>query len=167
MITALVSSVLGLAGGLVPDIMREIRDSRDHKRELEHLRLQADMQMRLAQTQAAAKLEELEHETVQAELNAYRRQIEEIYKGQQGSEARSPAWVAAWNGCLRPLTATLIIMLFITLAAMFAWGTYAGRADLATTATLIWGSLVGEAIQAVLGYLFGYRSGHKIVERRG
>lgn len=34
MIISLISSVLGMAGGLLPDIFKEIRESREHAREI-------------------------------------------------------------------------------------------------------------------------------------
>jgi len=33
--------------------------------------------------------------------------------------------------------------------------------DITQAVDLLWGSLIGEAIQAVLGFLFGYRSARK------
>lgn len=155
MITALISSGLGLLGGLLPDIFREIRDSREHGRELERLDKQAELQVRLLSHKTDAKLAEIEGNVFVEEMRAFRAQMSEIYKSQAPIGVR---WVDGWNACLRPFASTIIILLFTWIAALFVWGMYFDRPHLADVSTLVWGSLVGEAIQAVLGYLFGYRS---------
>ena len=159
MITALVSSALGLAGGLLPDLFKEFRESREHKRELERLDRQAELQVKLLAHQTDAKLAEIEGNVFVEEMRAFRTQMSEIYKSQAPIGIK---WVDAWNACLRPFACTIIILLFTWIAAMFVWGMYFDRPHLADISTLVWGSLVGEAIQAVLGYLFGYRSSAKV-----
>ena len=159
MITALVSSGLGLLGGLIPDIFKEIRDSREHQRELERLDKQAELQVKLLAHKTDAKLAEIEGNVYVEEMRAFRTQMSEIYKSQKPIGIK---WVDAWNASLRPFACTIIILLFAWIALMFVWGMYFDRPHLADISTLVWASLVGEAIQAVLGYLFGYRSSAKI-----
>ena len=48
MITAAVSTVLGMVGGILPEVMKEVRDSRNASREREFLKLQAELQLQAA-----------------------------------------------------------------------------------------------------------------------
>jgi hypothetical protein len=52
MITAMISTILGMVGGVLPDIMKEVRDSRSASREIEFLRMQAELQMKVGPGQA-------------------------------------------------------------------------------------------------------------------
>lgn len=92
--------------------------------------------------------------------------MSEIYQQQAPIGIR---WVDAWNASLRPFACSLIIVLFIAVAAAFVWGVigdtdFSQGDSMVRAAEVIWASLVGEAIQAVLGYLFGYRSAAKVRE---
>jgi hypothetical protein len=160
MLTALVSSFLGMAGGLLPDVFKEVRESREHKRELERMERNAKLQLRLLDRRTDAKLAELETGVAIEELRAFRSQMEAIYRQQSPSGI---AWIDGFNALIRPATAALLNLLFVVTAAMFSTAVIAkydfvDPADWKAATEAIWGSLAGEAIQAVLGYLFGYRS---------
>jgi hypothetical protein len=47
MIVSLIGSVLGMAGGLLPDIFKEFRKSRVHTRELERMDKDAENQLKM------------------------------------------------------------------------------------------------------------------------
>jgi hypothetical protein len=166
MLTALVSSVLGLVGGLLPDIFKEVRDSREHKRELERMDKTAELQLRMLEKKTDAKLAELDAGVVVEEMRAFRAQMENIYK-QQGPTG--VGWVDGFNALIRPATAALLMLLFVATASLYSYDViahaYAGGVTWQEAAVVIWGSLVGEAIQAVLGFLFGYRSTRHAVPR--
>lgn len=162
MIVSLISSALGMVGGLLPDIFREVRESRDHRRELQRMDKQAELQVRLLQHRTDARLAEIEGNVHVEEMRAFRAQMSEIYRAQKPVGI---AWVDGWNACLRPFACTVIVLLFAAIAGTYAWGMYFDRPHLADISVLIWSSLVGDAIQAVLGYLFGYRSAAKIREK--
>jgi hypothetical protein len=167
MITALISSGLGIFGGLVPDLFREFRESREHFREIERLDKQAELQIRLLDHRTDAKLAEIEGNVYVEEMRAFRTQMSEIYRQQAPIGI---GWVDSWNAALRPFACSLIIVLFVVVAAAFVWGViadtnFAQGDSLVRAAKVIWTSLVGEAIQAVLGYLFGYRSAAKVRDR--
>ena len=159
MIISLISAGLGMLGGVIPDIMREVRESREHGRELERLDKQGEMQIKLLQHQSETRLAEIEGQAGIEEMRAFRTQMSEIYKSQAPIGVK---WVDAWNAALRPFACTIIIILFTAIASTYAYGMYFGAAHLAEVSLAIWGSLVGEAVQAVLGYLFGYRAAAKL-----
>lgn len=159
MIISLVSSVLGMAGGLLPDVFREIRESREHTREIARMDKQADLQLKLLEGKTDARLAEIDGNVQVEEMQAFRAQMKSIY-AQQGPIGVT--WVDAWNAALRPFVITGTAVLFFIVAGMFSFGAIMGQPHLADTANVIWASLVGDAIQAVWGYLFGYRSSAKV-----
>lgn len=166
MIVSLVSSLLGMAGGLLPDIFKEIRESREHTRELERMDKQADLQIKLLEHQTDAKLAEIEGNVMVEEMRAFRDQMTAIYEQQKPTGIR---WVDGFNALIRPTTAALLMLMFVAIAGVYAWGIvsktdWSQASSMTAAATTLWGSLVGEAIQAVLGYLFGYRSTIKVRE---
>jgi hypothetical protein len=158
MITALVSALTGLISGTVPDILKEWRMSREHDREMDSLTLQTELQLKISTQDGKNRIAEMDH---QLEISAYDA-ISNI-----GSSSLKPTgvrWTDAWNSALRPFAVTIIILLFAAIACTYSF--YVLREvqsldDAQTAVELLWGSLVGEAIQAVLGFLFGYRSARK------
>jgi ABC-type nickel/cobalt efflux system permease component RcnA len=159
MIVSLISSVLGMVGGLLPDIFTEVRETREHAREIERLDKQAELQLRLLEARTDAKLAEIEGNAHAEEMRAFREQMKAIYGQQQPTGIR---FVDGFNALIRPTTAALIMLMFVVTAGLFILGVTAKMTAGAVTpeqaAAAIWGSLVGDAIQAVLGFLFGYRS---------
>lgn len=158
MVTALVSAITGLISGAVPDILKEWKAGREHNREMDSLTRQTDLQLKIATQQGRTRVAEMDH---QLEVSAY----DAI--GEIAGASLKPSgvkWVDGWNASLRPFAVTLIILLFAVIACTYSF--YVLREvqsleDAQTAVELLWGSLVGEAIQAVLGFLFGYRSSRK------
>ena len=163
MITALVSALTGLVSGVVPDIIKEVRDSRNANREVQFLKLQHQFQVERMKLDAGAKMDEQEANIVAEEVKAMREHLTAIVESQ--AKPTGIAWIDGFNSILRPLTAALIMVLFVFTAGAFSYGVLsqyaAGMMDASSMASVIWGSMVGEAIQAVLGFLFGYRSSRK------
>ena len=154
MITALISTVTGLLSGTVPNLLKEWGASREHGREMEMLKIQTELQLRIAEKQGEVRVAEMDREV---DIAAYKSQAKIASASLKSSGV---LWVDAWNGALRPFAVTIIITLFAIMAAFYAY------AVLTTTPViegvdLLWGSLIGESIQAVLGFLFGYRSARK------
>ena len=83
MIISLISSVLGIAGGLIPDIFKEIKATREHTRELAFMDKQSDLQLKLLEKKTDAKLAELDANVVVEEMRAFGKQMNAIYKQQQ------------------------------------------------------------------------------------
>lgn len=163
MITALVSTVLGMVGGLLPDIFKEIRETREHDREMDRMQKTSDLQMRLLEKQGDIKLAEIDANSVVEEMRAFRAQMENIYKSQAPIGIK---WVDAWNAALRPGAVTIIMCVFTLATTMYCaaviqmW--WDGMLGMNEAAQELFKGLVGEAIQATLGYLFGYRSARAV-----
>jgi hypothetical protein len=166
MIVSLISSALGMVGGLLPDIFRELRESREHSRELERMDKQAELQVKLLAAQTNTRLAEIEGNVYVEEMRAFKEQMKSIYEAQRPTGL---PFVDGFNALIRPTTASLIMLLFVATAGVFIFGVTEKMATGAITpeqaAVVIWGSLVGDAIQAVLGFLFGYRSTRNLASR--
>ena len=119
MIISLISSVLGMAGGLLPDIFKEIKESREHGRELERMNKQSEIQLKMIEKQTDGKLAEIEGNVAVEEMRAFSKQMDNIYNS---SKPIGIKFVDAWNALLRPITVTLIIFLFIATSSMYVWG---------------------------------------------
>lgn len=163
MITAALSTLLGMLGGVLPDVMKEVRDSRNATRELEHMRLQAELQIQVAKSAGDNRMREVDGNAMVEEARAFREHMTAIIESQ--GKPTGIAWVDAFNALLRPVCVSLIMILFMATAVPFTWAVVAqfksGAIDAPTMATVIWSSLVGESILATLGFLFGYRSAVK------
>lgn len=163
MITALVSTILGMLGGVLPDVMKEVRESRQAARELEHMDKQAELQVKVAQFAADSRMREVEGNVFVEEAKAFREHLTAIIETQ--AKPTGIAWVDAFNALLRPVCVSLIMLLFMSTAIPFVWAILeqfrAGAITAEDMATVIWGSLVGESILAALGFLFGFRSAAK------
>jgi ABC-type bacteriocin/lantibiotic exporter with double-glycine peptidase domain len=154
MITALISTLTGLISGTVPNLLKEWGASREHKRELEMLTIQTDLQLKIAEKQGETRVAEMDREV---DIAAYESQAK---IASASLVATGIAWVDAWNGALRPFAVTIIITLFAVMASFYTYAVLT-TVDPLQAVDLLWGSLIGEAIQAVLGFLFGYRSARK------
>ena len=160
MITALISTVLGIVGGAVPDLINMKKEANARTHELKIM----DMQI---QSQAQAhdnRLEEIREGTVVEELRAWREQIKGIYDVEKTPTGIK--WIDGFNRLIRPTTAASLMILFNIIAYAYVFDIInQGNGLNAVPASLIWGSLIGEAIQAVLGYLFGYRTTRKMLKQ--
>lgn len=156
MITAAVSALLGAVSGLAPEVLKHLNQKADRAHELAILRLQAE----LAKAGHQQRLEEIREGSYAAELATYAEQMRAIQEAQ--SRPTGVRFVDAFNALIRPATAAVMMAYFAVAAGLLTWAILAdvaaGRLGMAEAAGLIFGSLIGEAIQAVLGFLFGYRS---------
>ncbi|MEP3246268.1 MAG: hypothetical protein ABJN40_05635 [Sneathiella sp.] len=159
MITALVSSLLGAFSGLLPDLFKEVRESREHARELERMDRTAALQLKMLEAETEAKLAAIDGNLVVEEMRAFGKQMEHIYLAQKPVQI---PFVDGFNAMIRPTTASLIMLMFVITASVYIFGVIelmsAGELTVMSAAQMIWASMIGEAIQAVLGFLFGYRS---------
>lgn len=165
MITALISTFTGLLSGLLPDILKEIRDSRNQSREMAFLELQHRLQMERERAGAENKMREAEALSMAEEMKAWRETV--LATIETAAKPTGIPWIDGFNAILRPATAALMMVLFGWTAIVFMHGVMdawtAGKiANEMQLASVVWGSLLGEAIQAVLGFLFGYRSTRKV-----
>ena len=154
MITALISTVTGLISGTVPNLLKEWGAGREHDREMQMLEKQTELQLRIAEKEGETRVAEMDREVDIAAYDAQSKIASASLK------ATGIAWVDAWNGALRPFAVTIIITLFAVMASFYTYAVLTTVEPLQAV-DLLWGSLIGEAIQAVLGFLFGYRSARK------
>ena len=161
MLTALISALTGILSGVVPDVMKEIRDTRNHTREVEFVKLQNEIALKREEAQLEGKIREAEAGLMAEEMRAFRETLGAIIESQ--SKPTGIKWIDGLNSVVRPVTAVLMMVLFFWTATVFVEGVLqqwqAGAIkDQMTVANMIWGSMIGEATSAVLGFLFGYRS---------
>lgn len=146
MITALVSSIIGMIGGIIPDVLKEMRDSRDAKRELALLQLRHKIDLERTDKQASYKIQEARYVADAADAASFAASIKEVLAAQPMHSGY--AWLDACNAALRPLCTMMII-------ALFAFVTL-GFSDVIPAS--MFAPVFLEAVAAVLGFLFGYRS---------
>lgn len=164
MITAAISAIVGLVSGVLPEIVKEVRDTRNQQREIDFLKVQHELQMERERVGAENKVREAQAVTMGEELRAFRETLGAIIESQ--SKPTGIVWIDGFNAVLRPATALLMVVLFGWTSVIFLNGVMdawtAGKiASEAKLAELVWGSMLGEAILATLGFLFGYRSVRK------
>lgn len=163
MITAAISTILGMLGGVLPDLMKLIASGQQAKNERALLELQSKLQIEIAQNAKATRLEELHSSEYVAQMNAMRDQIVTIVETQ--GRATGIKWVDTVNAVMRPFCTFAIILLFLAIAGPFVWVVTKQMADGGISpqdaAKVIFGSLVGDAILGVVGFLYGYRSSAK------
>lgn len=158
MITALISTITGLVSGAAPGLLKEFTDSREHKREMAMLEKQTELQLKIAEKEGETRVAEMDREV---DIAAYKAQSKIAAASLKPTGVR---WVDAWNASMRPFAVTIIIVLFAVMASFYTYAVLSSVTSLDDTVRavdLLWGSLIGEAIQAVLGFLFGYRSARK------
>jgi hypothetical protein len=151
MLTALISAITGLLSGIVPDILREVKDSRAAARELQFLKLNHELAMERVKAEAGAKVEESYQQRISAEIQATKEQIVAIVTAQ--SQATGIAWIDGFNAVIRPLTALAFVSVFVAVVCGYSFGLTAQPGFGAAVAPLF-----TEGMMAVLGFLFGYRS---------
>lgn len=161
MFTAIIAALTGLVSGVVPDILKEVRDTRNHTREREFLELQHKFQMERAANDTEDKMRASDANIVGEELRAFAATVTSIVEAQ--AKPTGIVWIDGFNAVLRPAATAAILAMFLATSAVFVYGLmHSWSAGVITDptmlATLIWGSMIGEACQAVLGFLFGYRS---------
>ena len=156
MITALVSAAMGIFGGLVPDIMKEIKSTREHGREMESIKIQSETQLKLVSANLDARLRESEANIYVEEMRGFRAQMENIYKQQM--RPSGVKWIDGFNSFVRPFAVMTAWIMFLFIGGMYSYWVIQVSPDVGTASLALWGSMVGEVIQAVVGYLFGYRT---------
>ena len=148
-ITTLISTIIGMIGGAVPDLLKELRDSRDAKREMELLSLRHRMELERLEKAASLKIQEVSIAAEAADTAAW----SEAVKAAMASQplVSGYAWIDGINAVLRPACTVMILSLFLVCGLGFS----------NTIPTEAFAPLFIGAVEAVLGFLFGYRSARK------
>lgn len=164
-ITLLLSTIIGKISGLVPDIFAEWKSKREFERETAMLTLQTELQIKLNDAKIQGRIAELDAEL---EIEAFRAESQMLANQTKLAEVQLQtktgiAWVDAFNAIMRPTFVAFVMLIFVVTALTFVYGVYQDDAlGWKEKAELIWnGSLIGMSIEAVIGFLFGYRSSIK------
>lgn len=164
-ITLLLSTLLGKVAGLIPDLFTEYKESKEFQREKELLTLQTELQIKLATSKVEGRIAELDMEM---QIEGFKQ--ESLMLANQTKLATvqmqtvtGNKWIDGFNAVLRPVFVFAVMILFMVTAGMFVIGVMGDAStSLQQKADLIWnGSLIGMSIEAVIGFLFGYRSSNK------
>jgi hypothetical protein len=166
-LATLISSILGLVSGALPDLIKEWISGRTAQREREFLTLQADLQAKAAQANADARLREIEGTNAGQLIGAMREHMTSILEAH--FKTTGVWWVDVFNALLRPVIVCALMVLFMVVYIPFSWEIVAsfknGELSAQQAQGAIGGSLVGVAIEAAIGFLFGargYRAGKKL-----
>lgn len=161
-ITLLISTIVGKVAGIFPDLFSEWKAGREHKREIELLNEQTKLQIELEEKRIQGKVAELDLEMQIAGMTAESKMLEAQTKLAKVSLTNKSGvkWIDGFNALLRPLFTVAIMTMFLYTAFVFVNGV---MGDLTLTsvqkAQMIWDdSLIGVSIEAVIGFLYGYRS---------
>jgi hypothetical protein len=152
MITALVSAVTGILSGLAPDLLKEFKESRAHKREIEFTTLNHQLALERAKMEVSAKLEESREDSFRAEVSAAKEQLITAITV-QGSYHTGIAWIDGFNALIRPMTALIFVFMFAVGLCGYSFGLV--HNDAFGTSLI---ALFSEAVQAVIGFMFGARA---------
>lgn len=164
---ALLSTILGLIGGALPDVLKMAGKAQDASHERALLLLQAELQLKSAQATADAKFREIEAGVYAAEAQAMREYVGKLWESQ--SKPTGIKWLDAFNGSLRPTFVSLCMIMFAVLAVPFVDSLLADHAaaklDAIQMATILRDSIFGEGILGSIFYLLGYRTSTKLSAR--
>lgn len=156
-ITALISTIIGLVGGILPRVMTWLESASQHKREVDFVKLQHDLQMERMKADAGAKLREAESNVVAEEVRAMREHLTAIIENQ--AKPSGFAWIDAFNALLRPSATVVVLVMFcgyaVVMIQLYRSGQIATAEALAKAISL---NYVGLAFEGVLGFLFGVRT---------
>jgi hypothetical protein len=153
MITALVSAVAGLVSGLAPDILKEVKETRAHRREIEFTQLNHQLALDRAKLEVGAKLEESQNQMFMSEVAAAKDSLVSAIQSQNLFAATGIRWIDGVNALVRPMSSLLVMFLFAVTICAYSFG-YVNNDAFGTQMTM----LFGEMVQAMLGFTFGYRS---------
>ena len=107
MLTALISLISGIVTGAVPEILKEIRESREAKREREWLELNHRLQMEREKAGAEDKMRLAEANLAAEEIRAMREHLTAIVEAH--AQPTGIKWIDGFNALLRPAASTGVI----------------------------------------------------------
>lgn len=163
MITAMISTILGMLGGVLPDLMKLLIQRQSAKDERAFLELQTKLQIQQLQITKDTRLAELGSSEQIEHMRSMKDSL--LAAIEAGKLQTGIAWVDALNAVLRPICTVAIIAMFLIVSTAFCWLVLAkfaaGEIEPEVVGKIMFGSLVGESIMGCLGFLYGYRSAQK------
>lgn len=164
-ITALISAIIGLVSGALPDVLKLVKDGQEAKREREFLLLQHQMQLERMKSEAGSKLQEAEAGIVAEEIRAMRDHLVEATRA--AGKPSGVVWVDAMNALVRPIMSYFVLLLYVVTSLAVTYATlrafFGGQAmdEAIALSKAIWTGIVGFTIEAVFGFWFASRSARK------
>lgn len=163
MITALISSLVGMLGGVLPDLIKVWMSNTAAKNERELLKLQAETQRELAKIGQTTKLAETTSNEAIAHIQASKETL--LSAIEMSLKPSGIPWVDALNSAMRPICTYGIMAIFAIITSFYSGvvihDLWTNSIDAATAGKLLYGGLIGEFFQAVFAFTFGYRSAVK------
>lgn len=163
-IIALVSSLVGMVGRFLPDIIQMWTAERAAKNERALLELTTTTQIRLAEINKSNKLDEIQGSEAVETIRAMRDEFFAILKAQ--STPTGMPWVDALNAYMRPVCAMVLMALFAYVTFLFSTVVLLdlkdNSIDWETAAKALYGGFLGETFMCVFGFVFGNRVGDKV-----
>ena len=163
MITALISSLVGMLSGVLPDLLKIWTNASASKNERALIELQAKMQIELAKVAQTTKLGEISGNEAIAHVKAGTEQL--LAAIEANARLTGIAWVDALNAAMRPVCTYVLIGLFTVVTCAYSggvlWDFMSNSIDAQTAGKMLYGGLVGEFYMAVFAFTFGYRSAVK------
>ncbi len=153
MITALVSGFVGIFSGLAPDLVKEWKDSRAHRREIEFTTLNHQLALDRVKLEVSAKLEESQNQMFMSEVAAAKESLVAAITSQNLFAATGIRWIDAINALVRPVSSLIVMFVFALTLCAYSFG-YVHNDTFGAQMSV----LFGEMVQAMLGFTFGYRS---------
>lgn len=149
----ILSMIIGLAGSILPELLKKWQDASDKKQEVEIMKLQMEM----AEKGHLYKMDEIG-------VEAYSEMVQSAHKDQAKQIERASRWVVNMSASVRPLVTFYLLVLFtafkyLEFQAMIThplpWQT---ATDIFTALSTIWGEEENAGFWGVIMYWFGDRA---------
>jgi hypothetical protein len=159
MISAAFGAIAGIVTGVLPDLVKEVRDHMAARRDRERAELEISARREGVRTEAEAREHEQRLALFAAEVRAMRETMAAAQEA--GRQPSGVHWIDAFNAMMRPAITTVATLLFAFIAVVFTAATYssfmAGAINAEQFAAILLGGTLGEVVFMVLGYWFGHR----------
>lgn len=166
MIVAGISALLGAIGGALPKALDIWQEKSETALELKRLEKEAEISIKLVKIQSDLRLTELNVQREIEEGKQYQEQLNALYKLQ--AKPSGIKWIDGFNSIIRPATAALAMAVGFVIMGMYSVAVLEqvskGVITMEAASHALWNSMVGEVVQAALGWMFGYRSTAKFVK---
>lgn len=140
----------GIVGGVVPDVVKTVREGFESKREREFLELQHKHHLERIKAEADAKVHAVEIEADVAEMKAARDAL--VAAIQMPMNQTGIMWLDAVNAMVRPATTVVALMLTVYVMVSVLYF-QAHTVPVSEALAMLWFML-----EACVGFWFGYRS---------
>lgn len=158
-IAALISTIVGLISGAIPKAFETFNKHQDHKRdmavreaEMRFRELDHKLAMERVKAEAAVKLDETYYQAATEEAKAAGERMIEMIR--QQFSPTGTGWIDSFNAIVRPACALVILAMFAVAVLSYMFGASTINVDFAKSMA----GLFTLSVEAVLGFVFGYRS---------